>query len=392
MKKDAKPKKGNLLEIEDLRICLEEAEETLAAIRRGEVDGLVVSGPKEDRVFTLKGAERSYRFFVEAMNEGAVTLAFDGTILYCNDRFAEMVAVPHRKIIGGSIYQFISIPNDAFEAALQRGKTERSHAEVLLQGAKNERITVSISFNPMQEDEVPGICMVVTDLTEHMRKDEVLKESEERLRDLSSKLLTAHEEERKRISHEIHDALGSSLGALKFMADGLLKQFGKNEILDNMMRSIQRTTEETRRIQAALHPPLLDDLGILATIHWFSREFQKTYSGIRIEAQIGIEEGHIPAPLKTTIYRIAQEALNNVAKHSKAELIQFCLRKTDRIELLIRDNGDGFDLSEKLSLDGSKRGIGLSSMKERTELSGGCFSIESAKGKGTFIQASWPLK
>ncbi len=392
MKKDVKTKKGNLLEVEDLRIRLEEAEETLSAIRRGEVDGLVVSGPEGDQVFTLKGAERSYRFFVEAMNEGAVTLAFDGTVLYCNDRFAEMVAAPYQKIIGGSIYRYISPPKDAFESALQKGKTERSNAEILLKGEKDERVAVSLSFNPMQEDEVPGICMVVTDLTEHMLKDEVLKESEERLRDLSSKLLTAQEEERKRISHEIHDALGSSLGALKFMADGLVKQVGGNEILDSMIRSIQRTMEETRRIQAALHPPLLDDLGILATINWFSREFQKTYSGIRIEAQIGIEENHIPVPLKTTIYRIAQEALNNVAKHSRADFIHLCLRKTDRIELLIRDNGGGFDLSEKLSLDGSKRGVGLSSMKERAELSGGRFSIESAIGKGTFIQASWPLK
>jgi signal transduction histidine kinase len=95
--------------------------------------------------------------------------------------------------------------------------------------------------------------------------------------------------------------------------------------------------------------------------------------------------------LKTAIYRITQEALNNVAKHSKADLISFCLRKTGRIELFVQDNGQGFGLNEKLSLDDSKRGIGLSSMKERAELSGGSFDIESAIGKGTIIRASWPL-
>jgi formate hydrogenlyase transcriptional activator len=123
MKKEEKTKKESLLEIEDLRIRLEEAEETLAMIRRGEVDGLVVSGPEGDQVFTLKGAESPYRFFVEAMNEGAVTLSSDGTILYCNDRFAEMVETPYQKIIGDSIYRFISSP-DAFETAFQRGKRE----------------------------------------------------------------------------------------------------------------------------------------------------------------------------------------------------------------------------------------------------------------------------
>jgi PAS domain S-box-containing protein len=390
MKKDKKTKKESLLEIEDLRIRLEEAEETLAAIRRGEVDGLVVSGSEGNQVFTLKGAESPYRFFVEAMNEGAVTLSSDGTILYCNDRFAEMVETPYQKIIGDSIYPFISSP-DAFEPAFQKGRAERSKTEILLKRKNNELVPVSLSFNPMQEEEVPGVCMVVTDLTEHMRKEEVLKESEARLRDLSSKLLAAQEEERKRISHEIHDALGSLLGGLRFKAENLLGQIGRNDDMEDLILFIQRASEEARRIQSALHPALLDDLGILATINWFSREFQKTYSGIRIENQINIQENDIPDPVKIVIYRITQEALNNIANHSKADLVHFSLRKKDRIELLIRDNGQGFKLDEKLSLDGSRRGIGLSSMRERAQLSGGSFEIESTIGKGTIVRATWPL-
>jgi signal transduction histidine kinase len=274
---------------------------------------------------------------------------------------------------------------------LSKEGRERSKVEILLKRKNNDLVPVSLSFNPMQEDEVPGVCMVVTDLTEHMRKDEVLKESEARLRDLSSKLLAAQEEERKRIAHEIHDALGSLLGGLKFKAENLLGQIGKNDDLEDLIRFIQRASEEARRIQSALHPPLLDDLGILATINWFSREFQKTYSGIRIENQISIQENDIPDSVKIVIYRITQEALNNIAKHSKADLIHLCLRKIDKIELLIRDNGQGFKLDEKLSLDGSRRGIGLSSMRERAELSGGSFEIESAIGKGTTLRAAWPL-
>jgi PAS domain S-box-containing protein len=391
MKKPKTAKEDLILEIEDLRIRLEEAEETLSAIRRGDVDGLVVSGPDGDRVFTLKGAERSYRFFVEAMNEGAVTLSMDGTILYCNERFAEMVGSSHQRIVGGSIYRYLSSP-EAFEPAFQKGKKSRSKIELQLRNTDNALMPVSLSFKPMQEEEVSGVCMVVSDLSEHMRQDEILKESREQLKHLSSRLLTAHEEERRRISREIHDALGSFLGGLKFLAEKLLRQIGRNEDLENLIGFIQRACDETRRIQSDLHPPLLDDLGILATINWLCREFQKAWSGIRLKIQLEVEERDIPDAIKIVIYRITQEAFNNIAKHSKADSVDFSLRKTERIDLLIRDNGQGFDPRKKLpSLAGSKGGIGLSSMRERAELSGGSFTAESAVGKGTSIHVTWPL-
>ena len=141
-----------------------------------------------------------------------------------------------------------------------------------------------------------------------------------------------------------------------------------------------------------LRPSTLDDLGVLATLEWFCREYQKTYSHIRIEKQIGLQENDVSATLKTVIYRVTQEALNNIAKHSKADLVRLSLEKRkDKIELAIEDNGIGFDLEEMLSPDRSKRGLGLTSMRERTDLSGGAFTLESTPGKGTMIGASWPL-
>ena len=174
MSDDAKTKEELLSENEDLRIRLEEAEETLRAIREGEVDGLVVSGPEGDRLFLLKGAGHAYRVFVEAMNEGAVTLSHDGTILYCNNRFADMVETPYEKVIGSSIYQFIA-STDVFESAFQRGKRGKEKVEVLLKRKDKEPLPVYLSLNPLLEDEVPGICVVVTDL-------EALKESEKQLK------------------------------------------------------------------------------------------------------------------------------------------------------------------------------------------------------------------
>ena len=152
------------------------------------------------------------------------------------------------------------------------------------------------------------------------------------------------------------------------------------------MPIIEQSIEEVRRIGMNLRPPILDDLGLLPTIGWFIREYEMTYPSIRVEKQTEIRETQVPDHLKAVIYRILQESMNNIAKHSKATLVSLSLkRKDDRIELAIEDNGIGFDLET------IKKGLGLGSMRERAEFSGGLFDIESVGGKGTIIRASWPL-
>ena len=233
--------------------------------------------------------------------------------------------------------------------------------------------------------------MVVMDLTERKRAEQELKESEERLRYLSGQLLITQEKERKLIANEIHDSLGSSLGAIKFRVEQVLQKGGIGDP-ENIIPSIQKAIEESRRIQMALRPSTLDDLGILPTLNWFCREFQKTYSSIHIKTQFNIEEKDVLDNLKTVIYRICQEAFNNIAKHSKAKVATLSLRKSDQIELVIEDDGQGFNLTEKLSPENHNRGLGLTSMRERAELSGGSFAIESIHGSGTAIRVSWPLE
>jgi PAS domain S-box-containing protein len=227
--------------------------------------------------------------------------------------------------------------------------------------------------------------------------EEEVKESEGRLRFVSSELLRVQENERKRISREIHDSLGQSLSAIKFKIESITQQMRESrykkmaESLETVLPIIQGSIEESRRIQMDLRPSILDDLGIIATLTWFSREFQQTYSDIRIDKEIVIQENEVPDNLKTVIYRISQEALNNIAKHSEADLIHFSLKKAaDRIEMTIQDNGRGFDPEETLSVEASRKGLGLTSMRERAELSGGSFTVESTVGKGTIIKAVWP--
>ncbi len=230
--------------------------------------------------------------------------------------------------------------------------------------------------------------------------DELEVRVEERtaeLRRLSSRFLSAQEDERKRIAMELHDGIGQSLSAIKFLVENALRKIGGkkptevSESLEPVVPTVQKAVEEVRRISRNLRPSLLDDLGLLATISWFCREFQGIFSQIRIEKQIDIQEDDVPDFLKIVIYRILQEALNNIAKHSQATLGRLSLKRKDRqIELAIKDNGIGFDVENVLSGDQSERGLGLASMKERNQLSGGFFSIESTKGKGTTIHAKWP--
>ena len=217
------------------------------------------------------------------------------------------------------------------------------------------------------------------------------------LQQLSSRLLSAQEEERKRIAGEIHDTIGAYLSGIKFKVEAALQEMGEKpyastEPLNTIFPMIQESVEECRRIQQDLRPSMLDDLGLLATLSWFCRRFQTIYSGIRIEQEKTIEEREIPVSLKIVIYRVTQEAMNNSAKHSHADLVCLSLRRLDdRMELVIQDNGRGFNVEKVRSQGAAERGLGLLSMRERVQLSGGVFAIESAEGQGTIIRAYWPL-
>jgi signal transduction histidine kinase len=117
---------------------------------------------------------------------------------------------------------------------------------------------------------------------------------------------------------------------------------------------------------------------------------QEAYSRVEVKREITVQETEVPEPLKIVIYRVLQEALNNVVKHSGADRVTISLdKKNNTIQLVIEDNGCGFDLDEALSVDSSGRGFGLASMRERIDLSGGHFSIETGRGKGTAVKGYW---
>src|SRR4030042_1401492 len=186
MNKSYRKRQQLLDELQELTSRMMEAEETLRAIRGGEVDGLVVSTAEGDRVFTLMGAEHPYRVMVETMNEGAITLASDGTILYCNQRFADIVKGSLEKIIGSSIHQYISSTDlQLFEALVERGLKGNSKGELALQAGGENSVPVLLSLNPLQRTDITGVvCAVIVDMTERKKMEEALKNSETRYRRL----------------------------------------------------------------------------------------------------------------------------------------------------------------------------------------------------------------
>jgi len=235
-------------------------------------------------------------------------------------------------------------------------------------------------------------------LDERQRSEAALRKSEQELRGLSSQLLTAQENERQRVARELHDRVSQSLSALKFRVEHILDKMdhGSREVpgdlSDVLVPLVQDAIEEVRNIYMGLRPSILDDLGIIATINWFSREFQNIHPHIRVQRRMDIQENEVPDGLKVVIFRVMQEALNNVARHSQADHVYISLlKKNASIEFAVQDNGDGFQPDEVDAVDYPDKGMGLFSMKERVELAGGSFAIQTGRGSGTLVRTSYSV-
>jgi len=341
------------------------------------------------------------RSLIEASLDPLVTISRGGKIMDVNSATELVTGLSRDHLIGSDFSDYFTEPEKAkegYKEVLLKGFVRDYPLSIRHTSGRTTDVLYNAALYKNEVGEMQGIFAAARDISERKRAEEALRESENRLRSLSSQLLTVQENERKRIAMELHDGIGQLLTAVKFKVESILQVKGKGkakakeESLEAIIPMVKESVEEVRRIQMDLRPSTLDDLGILATLGWFCREYQKIYSRIRVQKEIDHQESEVSTPLKTVIYRVMQEALNNIAKHSKADLVYLSLRKKEnKIELTIKDTGMGFDLEEILSPERSKRGLGLNSMRERTELSGGTFVIESTAGKGTTIRAEWPI-
>jgi signal transduction histidine kinase len=225
-------------------------------------------------------------------------------------------------------------------------------------------------------------------------------ETEMKLRQASADLMAAQEVERRRIAADLHDSIGQSLNALSFGIGNAMESNSRRdsqataEVLNMLSQQVKNTLEEVRRIGRDLRPAMLDDLGIVGTLSWFLREFCLVYSDVDVHVDIDVIESEVPVTLRTPIYRVVQEALTNIVKHSGATDIHVVLTRNVRgLVLQVTDNGCGFELDgERLYIPPSSAGFGLTSMRDRVEFSGGDFSVHSAPGRGTRIKCNWEIQ
>ncbi len=210
-----------------------------------------------------------------------------------------------------------------------------------------------------------------------------------------SQIIETQENERRRISRELHDEIGQALTAIKFNLDRIEKELPQNlplltERLEETKSLSKQTLAAMRQLSIDLRPTMLDDLGLIPTLRWYIQTFSNRMNIHSHFEAIGMGE-RLPAQIETAFYRIIQEALNNIAKHSGADHIEISLEKRDStLYASVIDNGKGFDLEEVLHPESPKRGFGLIGMQERVTLLGGQIDIQSKPGLGTHIYINVP--
>jgi PAS domain S-box-containing protein len=375
----ASASKAALRQMAELQSRLAEAEDTLNAIRTGAIDALVVHTPQGEQLFTLKGADQTYRALVEAMSEGALTLT-SSIISYCNHHFAEMARTPMENVFGASIFDFV--PSEDFRRLLKRlekGAEPRGSIETTLRIATGERLPVLLSASRYHSDGRATVGVVVRDIAER-------KEAERVRQELSRSILIAQEKERQRVARDLHDSVTQLLASAKYRLHSIAAQGGQSRSVSQVLGLVEKAIGEVRLISRNLRPSELDDLGLGAALRALMREFhERTGIAARCKIKRAPPRNKILREVEMTLYRIVQESLNNAEKHSGASQVELALiASAAQISLTVKDDGRGFA--------GNKRGgSGLQNMTERAAMLGGRLTVWSAPKMGTRISVVVPL-
>jgi PAS domain S-box-containing protein len=378
-------------ELAELRVRLADAEETLRAIRSGEVDSVVVAGKQGPQVFTLEGAGHAYRVLIESMNEGALTLTADKMILYANQCFAKMVKCPLEQVTGSSFRRFLSAADRAtLRLLLKRVDKSGSKIQVRLKAGDGSQIPTHLSIRPLAKNGSKSATfgIVVTDMTEARRNEEML-------RALTHRVVQVQEAERGRVALELHDNITQHLCAVLARWQSLANKLPAGEKASRgevvkLSEMLGQTVEEVQRIARNLRPSVLDELGLVPALRATCREFTDR-TGVSLKLACKPLTARLPAEGELALYRILQKALENVEKHARARHVTVCLRQRAFVQLTINDDGIGFDPDHHAARRKGKGGLGLLSMRERATYVGGDFKIKSVRGAGTKIEVLIPL-
>jgi len=312
----------------------------------------------------------------------------------CNENYARDLKIRPDEINGKTDYDFY--PKELAEKyraddqrIMRLGNIEDIEERYIQNGQEAWVHTVKTPIKD-EKGNVTGILGIFWDITEHKRAEEELKSSRKQLRALSAQMAEVEEAERKHLARELHDKVGQNLTALGINLNIIRSQMPKEAAdlicsrLDDSLSLIEQTTLHIRDVMADLRPELLDDYGVMAALRLYAERFS-VRTGITIKI-LGKElTPRLPSAMETILFRIAQEALTNVAKHARASKVNITLEEAaGMVQITIVDNGKGFDPAA-FRQRGDTPGWGLITMKERAIALGGHLRIESAPRKGTTI-------
>ncbi|HXT42253.1 MAG TPA: PAS domain S-box protein [Candidatus Angelobacter sp.] len=366
----------------------------------------------------LRESEEQFRTLMHSAIDAIILADSDGRVIACNQAARTMFGRAREEIVGHPLG--LLVPDEqrgARESEINRirqdeptrliGKTVEMHGI-----RKNgNQFPIELSLASWQTESGRFYCGIIRDITERKRAEEALRKSEEhyrtlfneakamqeKLRVLSSKILHAQEEERKRISRELHDEVGQALTAISVNLQLLKRKAAKaDDGLDATVAETQSILEQTmhnvHRFSYELRPAMLDDLGLVIALRWYIKGFAKRTSiKVNFRADAGVEQ--LQNESKTVIYRVIQESLTNVYKYADAERAAVLIRWTgDGARLTVKDNGRGFQPDQLDLSSREKSGLGLMGMEERLRLVNGQFAVKSAPGKGTTIRALIPFQ
>jgi PAS domain S-box-containing protein len=342
---------------------------------------------------------------VTSMNESVVITDSKSNILSVNPAFCRIYGYAESEILGqsiGALSARTGIGGEAEDEALSILRSGSWAGELTHIRKNGDQFPALVSTSVVRDDYGAPVARVVIarDITEQKRLQEQLDAAGRRrsadLRWYAVSVQRYQEEERKRISRELHDDLCQRLTGMKFRAEALeddipagskrtvreLRDFGQE--LDKMIADV-------RRISSDLRPSVLDDFGLVTALRMLCKDFEKRHAVAMAFEIRGSEDVKMDQHIEIALYRIAQEALANIASHAHASTASLLLTQRDgAVQLVVEDDGTGFNLEEARRYSESGYRLGLIGMRERSELLGGCCSVESEIGKGTTVNVTIP--